>query len=87
MQGKSCYEAIIQSMTADNIINHESEHQMLVCLARLCHCFTAAGDAYQPMYCYQGCIKPEHTLLNINIFKDPDVLKLRLLLANGFCLP
>lgn len=39
------------------------------------------------MHCYQGYIKPEHTLLNINIFKDQDVLKLRLLLANGFCLP
>lgn len=73
-------------MTADNIINHESEHQGLVCLARLCHWFTASRDAYQPMHCYQGYIKPEHTLLNINIFKDPDVLKLRLLLANGFCL-
>lgn len=87
MQGKGCYKAIIQSMSADNIINHESEHQGLVCLARLCHWFTASGDAYQPMHCYQGCIKPEHTLLNINIFKDPDVLKLSLLLANGFCLP
>lgn len=39
------------------------------------------------MHCYQGYIKAEHTPLNINIFKDPDVLNLRLLLANGFCLP
>lgn len=74
-------------MSSDNIINQESEHQELVCLARLCHWFTSSRDAYQPLHCYQGCIRHEHTLLNINIFKDSDVLKLRLLLANGFCSP
>lgn len=87
MQRKSCYKAIIQSMSPDNIINHESEHQVSVRLARLCNWFTTSRDAYQPMHCYQGHIKHEHTLLNINIFKDSDVLKHRLLLANGFCSP
>lgn len=87
MQRKSCYKAIIQSMSPDNIINHESEHQVSVRLARLCNWFTTSRDAYQPVHCYQGHIKHEHTLLNINIFKDSDVLKHRLLLANGFCSP
>lgn len=74
-------------MSSDNIINHESEHQGLVCLASPCSRFITTRDAYQPVHCYQGYIKHEHTLLNINIFKDSDVLKLRLLLAKGLHSP